>query len=172
VGYLKIPHKKGWAKTASAIHGLLGPILYPMGKANIIADSLGNQFRAHDWCDCDHGRHVEAQVKALLATVDEDIFVNFCPRDASKEIKFLKLRKACVLDGIPNECLRHLPRRLVYLTRLFDHCLRLGHFPEPRKEAKLINLPKLGKDPKCPQNLRLISLLSATGKLSENLILR
>jgi hypothetical protein len=31
--------------------------------------------------------------------------------DLLKLITSLKLKKACVMEGIPNECLRHLPRR-------------------------------------------------------------
>jgi hypothetical protein len=149
MAYCKIHLKIVGSEASSAIHVPLGLIFYQINKANIISDCLEYQLRAHNLWDCDYRRHVEAQVEALLATVD----VNFCPRDASKEIKFLKLVKAYVLDGIPNECLRLVPRRLVYLTRLFDHCLRLGHFLAPRKETKLINLPKLGKDPKFIQDL-------------------
>jgi hypothetical protein len=40
------------------------------------------------------------------------------------------------------------------------------------KEAKVITLPKPGKDPKFPQHLRPISLLSATAKLFEKVILK
>jgi hypothetical protein len=83
------------------------------------------------------------------------------------------LRKACGIDGIPNECLRHLPRRpLVHLAHLINHCLRLSHFSKPWKEAKIITLPKPGKDPKFPKNLRPISLLSTTGKLFEKVSLK
>jgi hypothetical protein len=57
------------------------------------------------------------------------------------------------------------------LTHLFNHCLWLPHFPNPWKEAKIITLPKPGKDPKFPQNLRPISLLPTTGKLFEKVIL-
>jgi hypothetical protein len=82
------------------------------------------------------------------------------------------LKKACGIDGIPNECLRHLPRRpLVHLTHLINHCIQLSHFPSSWKEAKVVALPKPGKDPKFPQNLRLISLLSSRGKVFEKVIL-
>jgi hypothetical protein len=32
------------------------------------------------------------------------------PCDLQKLLNSLKLKKACGIDGIPNECLRHLPR--------------------------------------------------------------
>jgi hypothetical protein len=57
-------------------------------------------------------------------------------------------------------------------TRLFSHCFRLPHFPSSWKEANVTNLPKPGKDSKFPQSLRSISLLSTTGKLFENAILK
>jgi hypothetical protein len=93
-------------------------------------------------------------------------------KEDQRPAQTLKLGKACGFDGIPNECLRHLPRRtLANLTHLFNHCLGLGHFPAPWKEVKIITLLKPAKDPKFPQNLRPISLLSTTGKLFETLLL-
>jgi hypothetical protein len=87
--------------------------------------------------------------------------------------KFFEIEKGCGIYGIPNECLRHLPRRpLVHLTHLFNHCVWLSHFPNPWKEAKVITLPKPSKDPKFPQNLHPISLLSTTGELFEKIILK
>jgi hypothetical protein len=59
-----------------------------------------------------------------------------------------------------------------HLARLFNHCLRLPHFPNAWKEAKIITLPKPGKYPKFPQKLRPISLLPTTGKLFEKVILK
>jgi hypothetical protein len=52
---------------------------------------------------------------------------------------------------------------------VINHCIRLSHFPASWKEAKVVALPKPGKGPKIPQNLRPISLLPSTGKLSEKL---
>jgi hypothetical protein len=84
-----------------------------------------------------------------------------------------KFKKACCIDGIPSDCLRHLPRRpLVHLTHLINNCVRLSHFPKSWKEAKVITLPKPGKDPKLPQSLGPISILPTTGKLFEKVILK
>jgi hypothetical protein len=58
------------------------------------------------------------------------------------------------------------------LTHLFNHCLRLSHFPKSWREAKIVTLPKPCKDSKFLQNLRPISLLSTTGKLFEKVILK
>jgi hypothetical protein len=95
---------------------------------------------------------VEARVQALLETVDNSPSERVRPCNLQKVINSLKLRKACGIDGIPNECLRHLPNIW--------------------KEAKVITIPKPGKDPKFPQNLHLISLLSTMGKLFEKVILK
>jgi hypothetical protein len=72
-----------------------------------------------------------------------------------------------------NEYLRLISRRpLVHLTHLFNHCIRLAHFPNSWQEAKVITLPKPGKNPKFPRNLRPISLLSTTDKLFEEVVLK
>jgi hypothetical protein len=62
----------------------------------------------------------------------------------------------------------HLPNRpLIHLRHLFNHSLWLSHFLKPWKE---INVTETGKDPKFPQNICLISLLSTTGKLFKRVI--
>jgi hypothetical protein len=131
------------------------------------------QFTPHELSDENHEWQVEAIVQALLETVYKNPPQRIRPCDVQKLLKSLKLGKACGIDGISNECLRHLPRRpLVNLTHLFNHCLRLPHFPNPLKVAKIITLPKPGKDLKFPQNLRPISLLPTTGKMFEKVILK
>jgi hypothetical protein len=56
------------------------------------------------------------------------------------------------------------------MTHLFNHCLRLSHFPKPW--GKIYKFTEVGKDPKFLQNLLSISLLSTTGKLFEKVILK
>jgi hypothetical protein len=131
--------KRDGPKTPTAFHGPLEITYHPNEKANVIADCLENQFSSHDLCDENHEREVGTTVQALLASVDGTPFGKVRPCDTHKLANSLKLRKACDLDGIPNECLRHLPKRsLVYLTHLFNHCLLLYNFPKPWKEAKII----------------------------------
>jgi hypothetical protein len=56
------------------------------------------------------------------------------------------------------------------LVTLFNHCLPLSHFSKSWKEAKVMTLSKPSKDPRFPQNLGPISLLSTTGKLLKKVI--
>jgi hypothetical protein len=115
---------------------------------------------------------VTSQVKALLATVGEDIPDNFLPCDVSNKIQSLKLEKSCGFDDIPNGFVWHLPRRpIVPLTHLFNPWFRLGHFMAPWKEAKIITVLKPNKNPKFSPDIRPVGILSTTDKLLEKIIL-
>jgi hypothetical protein len=157
--------KRGGQRAAIAINGLLGLNYQPVDKAKAIADCLENQFTPHNLCEENHEQQVEAKVQALLEAVDSNPPERIRPCDLQKLLYSLKLKEAYGIDGIPNECLRHLP------THLFNHCIRLSHFPTSWKEAKVVALPKHCKDPKFPQNVRPSSLLSSTGKVFEKVIL-
>jgi hypothetical protein len=52
--------KRGEAKATTAIHGPLGPVFYPLEKANVIANYLENLFTPHKLCDTDHEERVKA----------------------------------------------------------------------------------------------------------------
>jgi hypothetical protein len=83
-----------------------------------------------------------------------------------------EINKFLNINGIPNEYLKHLPRRpMVHLTHLINHCVRLSHFNTSWKEAKVVALQKPGKEPKFPQNLRPICLLPSMGKVFEKVTL-
>jgi hypothetical protein len=171
VAYCEIAYEKGWTKSTNRCSGPLGITCHPKGKVNVTAECLETQFLSHDLSEEYHEGRMKTGVQALLASVDDTSQGKVRPRGVHKLTNILKLRQASKLVGIPNESLGHLPRRpLVYLPHLFNHCLRLSHFPKPWKKVKVITLPNPGKDPKFPQHLRPISLLSTTGKLSEKVI--
>jgi hypothetical protein len=140
--------KRDGAKKPTAINGPFGLTFHPLEKANAIAVCLENQFTLHDLCDENHKRQVETRVQTLLEAVDNNSPERIRPCDLQKLLNSLKIRKACGIDGIPNECLRQLKRRpLVHLNLL------ISHFPTPWKDAKIITLPKPRKDSKFPQNV-------------------
>jgi hypothetical protein len=111
--------------------------------------------------------------RRLLASVDDTPLENVRPYDIHKLANSFNLRKDYRLHGIPNECLRHLPRRpLAHPTYLFNHCLRFSHFPKTLKENFFLTLLKSAKDPKFPQDLGPISVLFTVGKLFQKVILK
>lgn len=85
-----------------------------------------------------------------------------------------KLRpfKAPGEDGIHNVLIKQLPDPAIHhLCSLFNECLKLGHWPNIYKSAKVIPIPKAGKDHKYIENYRPISLLDAVGKIFEKTVL-
>jgi hypothetical protein len=103
--------KRDGANKPAAIHAPFGLTFHPLEKANAIADCLENQFTLNDLCDENHKRQVEAGVSTLLKAAENSSPEKISPCDLQKLVNSLKLRKSCGIDGIPNECLRQLPRR-------------------------------------------------------------
>jgi hypothetical protein len=94
-------------------------IMYNKAKAN--AYCLENRLTHHDLCDEHHERRVEDFAQDMLET--EDTAPSEIIRSYYLKIMYLReIKKAYVIDGIPNECLRQFPRpTLVHLTHLFNH---------------------------------------------------
>ena len=67
--------------------------------------------------------------------------------------------------------LRHLSQKaLCHLSRLFNHILRLQHFPNSWKNAEVVPILKPNKPPTEPSSYRPISLLSMLSKLFERVL--
>jgi hypothetical protein len=105
--------KRDGPKAPTAIRGPLSFTFHPLKKADAIADCLEKQFTSHELCDENHKRRVEVRVQALLETVDNNPPERIRQCDLKELVNSLKIRrKACGIDGNPNECLRHLQKIL------------------------------------------------------------
>lgn len=93
------------------------------------------------------------------------------PKEISNIIHFLKNRKSPGHDGINNILLKKLPKKaIVHMGYIFRACVRNAYFPSCFKCAKVIAIPKPGKDLSSANNYRPISLLSTIGKILEKIL--
>jgi hypothetical protein len=102
--------KRDGPRERTAIHGPLGLKFLPLEKANVIAGCLENQFTPHELCDENHEWRVKARVQVLMEAVDNNPPERIRSCDLHKLINSLKLKETRRTDGIPNECLGHLPK--------------------------------------------------------------
>lgn len=74
------------------------------------------------------------------------------------------------VDSIGYPMLRHLPEPFEeYLLEVLNDVWRTGLIPQRWKEGLVIPIPKEGKDPTVPSNLRPITLVSCVGKTLERM---
>ena len=86
-------------------------------------------------------------------------------------LKKCKSKSAVGLDGISYELIKKFPNSyMLQFASFLTACMRLGHFPSNWKKAKVILIPKPGKDPRQAKNHRPISLLSCLGKILERIL--
>ena len=91
--------------------------------------------------------------------------------ELKRKISSLQIRSAPGDDGITSLMLRNLSQKaLCHLTHLFNHILRLQHFPNSWKNAKVVPILKPNKPPTEPSSYRPISLLSTLSKLFERIL--
>jgi len=91
--------------------------------------------------------------------------------ELSRAVWRIGSRKAPGPDGIPGKIwVRALDFLGAYLGHLFTECLRIGQFPQQWKRAKLVLLPKAGKEAGTPSAYRPICLLDEVGKIFERIL--
>lgn len=144
------------------------------------ANEIGNTF-----CEANKITHYDVSDYATETAVSASyININFLtpefselffptPREIIVLIRKLKNSKSPGDDMINNILLKHLPRKaIVLLTYIFRACVLQSYFPDKWKQAKIIAIPKPGKDLSRSSNYRPISLLSTLSKIFEKVILK
>ncbi|CAI6364321.1 unnamed protein product [Macrosiphum euphorbiae] len=158
----------------AATEPLLGPnglIFDQESKSELFANSLETQFTCPAG-DIMTTSMVKEKLKILNQSYPPTI-QHITPNEVKSIIKTLPRKKAPGPDGIPNTALRHASNRtILHLTKIFNSCIRLSHFPNVWKHANVVMIPKPGKNKSDPANHRPISLLNTMSKLFEILILK
>jgi Reverse transcriptase (RNA-dependent DNA polymerase)/Endonuclease-reverse transcriptase len=149
-------------------------ILSPIEKAEI----LGIEFHAnHNNPLMCNNPQFTSEVNQVVDNSSHNITdintINFTDEDELTHIiKKLKNKKAPGVDGINNNLLKKLPLRGIQrIVTIINGCLKLSYFPERWKYAKVIAIPKPGKEASNPHSYRPISLLCSLSKLLERVIL-
>lgn len=94
------------------------------------------------------------------------------PKEVSTAINRLATNKAPGADGVRNIILKRGGKKLtIALTYIFNACLMLSYFPASWKSSIIIPVPKPGKPRADKNSYRPISLLSASSKVFERLLL-
>ena len=154
-------------------------------KADTFAESLGKIHQTY--YDPNHDLNTETEARNFLSAHK----VVFKPLEQAKqetEDKHYMLREINVLEitktlqkcrnrSAPGEdqisylILKNLDREnLSNIALIYNSCLKTGYFPNAWKQAKVVMLPKPGKDLTKPTSYRPISLLPAMGKILERIV--
>jgi len=145
----------------------------PKDKANILAQTYE---KIHD-LDLTNLTEEQEQITIDVRTFLEQTNENTIqikrtnPTEIKNQIKKLPTDKAPGPDEIPNKILKNLPKKtIVQLNYIINAIFQNSYFPTTFKQAKIIPIPKPGKNKTDPLSYRPISLLNTLGKLTEKLI--
>ena len=148
-------------------------VYHPLDKARVLASALENRFVPHHLAPPAHESEINQRVQTFLSSDFPMVLPDITISNLRGLIQNLKPNCAPGTDKISNIALKNLTRRpLLHLLNIFKYCFKFNYFPTVWKTAKIILLPKPGKDPSIPGNLRSISLLPGLSKILERLILQ
>jgi hypothetical protein len=104
---------------------------------------------------------------------NDDLSSYTSPREIKNLNKKLKSGKVPGCADVPNILLKNIPRRAtVFLTYIFNSCLKLCYFPKKWTHATVIPISKPGRDQLDLSNYRPITLVSSKSKILERVILK
>ena len=154
-------------------------------KADTFAESLGKIHQTY--YDPNHDLNRETYARNFLNTHkevfkpleqakqetadDHPMLREITVTEITKTLQKCKNRSAPGEDQISYLILKNLDReQLSHVALIYNSCLRTGYFPNAWKQAKVVMLPKPGKDLTKPTSYRPISLLPAMGKIFERIV--
>ena len=156
-------------------------VVEDIGKANLLADSLGKVVEkpavtsddpstTSFWEKTDREMEEDSGMKPLKVIPDQ-VQLKVTRRTVRRVLKKLKNFKAPGVDNIQNILLKKGGEKLVgHLQRLFQLSINCGYVPPSWKIAIVVPILKEGKDGELAASYRPVSLLSAIGKVLEFIV--
>ncbi|GFY31990.1 RNA-directed DNA polymerase from mobile element jockey [Trichonephila clavipes] len=157
------------------LKGALGSTaITPIEKAEVIADSLQEQFEPNHVADREvFDQRIHEEVANFLATPHVQEFEPTTPTEVLTYVQRIKPKKSPGLDQISNRMLKNLPLKfLLFITFLINQLFKNNYFPDSWKTAVVIPILKPDKNPDLAQNYRPISLLSCLSKVYEFVLMQ
>lgn len=160
----------------SVVRRLVGPggvVDDPTEMANLLAE----QYYKVSADASLHPEHVQKRASTCFTHNHSEYDDDYYNADFSlSELRWAVSRGRGLSDGVDNigyPMLRHLPESIeLYLLEVLNEVWRTGRIPQRWKEGLVIPIPKEGKDPAVPSNLRPITLVSCVGKTLERMVNR
>lgn len=133
-------------------------------KAELFARHLSEVFQPHD---------IQSSIDPTPIYKTNQQIRLFSPMEIAAEIDNMNPKKAPGIDEITPIILKELMRKaIVFVTYIFNACLRLEYIPACFKTAQIILIKKLDKPAEEVTSYRPISLLPVISKLLEKLLLK
>ncbi|GFS48780.1 probable RNA-directed DNA polymerase from transposon X-element [Trichonephila clavipes] len=157
------------------LKGALGSTaITPIEKAEVIADSLQEQFEPNHVADREvFDQRIHEEVANFLATPHVQEIEPTTPTEVLTYVQRIKPKKSPGLDQISNRMLKNLPLKfLFFITFLINQLFKNNYFPDSWKTAVVIPILKPDKNPELAQNYRPISLLSCLSKVYEFVLMQ
>ncbi|GFU76579.1 RNA-directed DNA polymerase from mobile element jockey [Trichonephila clavipes] len=162
--FLSIPPLKG---------ALGSTAITPIEKAEVIADSLQEQFEPNHVADREEfDQRIDEEVTNFLAIPHIQEIEPTTPTEVLTYVQRSKPKKSPRLDQITNRMIKNLPLKfLLFITLLINQLFKNNYFPDSWKTAVVIPILKPDKNPELAQNYRPMSLLSCLSKVYEFVLL-
>ena len=145
-------------------------------KAYTFDESLGKIYQTH--YDPNHDFNTETEARNFLNT-HKEVFQSLEQAKQETEDEHSMLREINVIEITKTlqKCRNRsatgedqISYLILNVALIYNSCLRTGYFPNAWKQAKVVMLPKPGKDLTKPTSYRPISLLPAMGKIFERIV--
>lgn len=98
--------------------------------------------------------------------------IKFNTNDAKQIVAKINAKKAPGFDLVTGKMIKELPEiAVIYFAHIANAILKIGYFPDEWKIAKIIMIPKPGKNVHSVESYRPISLLPMLSKVFERMLL-